>query len=98
MSTNSNSTDENGFFNFCNICTETLDKYAPCKRMTRRVNQSPFPKKEILRAIMKRTELGNKFLKQKAAESRQVFVKQRNYVILSPFYGNQNRIFTVILM
>ena len=34
---------------------------------------------------MKRTELGNTFLKYKTAESSQEFVKQRNYCIASPF-------------
>ena len=33
---------------------------------------------------MKRTELRNKFLKHKIVESRQAFVKQRNYCISLP--------------
>ena len=28
------SLDENGFLNFCKICTETLNKHAPRKRKT----------------------------------------------------------------
>ena len=46
-------------------------------------NQSPFINKEISKAIMKRTELRNKFLKHKTDESRQAFVKQRNYCLSS---------------
>ena len=75
------SPDENGFLNFCKICAETLNKHAPSKRKTIRRNQSPFINNEISKAIMKRTELRNKFLKHKTDESRQVFVKQRNYCV-----------------
>ena len=75
------SPDENGFLNFCKICTETLNNHAPRKRKTIRGNQSPFTNKEISKAIMKRTELRNKFLKHKTDESRQAFVKQRNYCV-----------------
>ena len=42
LSTQSISLDENGFLNFCKICTETLNKCAPRKRKTIRANLSPF--------------------------------------------------------
>ena len=90
------SPDENGFFNFCEICTGTLNNHAPRKRKTTRGNQSPFINKEISKAIMKRTELRNKFLKHKTEESRQAFVKQRNYCASLPrkskrnYYSNLN--------
>ena len=64
------SPDKNRFLNFYKICTDTLNKHAPRKRKTIRGNQSPFINKEISKAIMKRTELRNKFLKHKADESR----------------------------
>ena len=38
---------ENGFLNFCKICTETLNNHAPRKRKTIRWSQSPFMNKEI---------------------------------------------------
>ena len=72
------SPDENGFLNFCKICTETLNNHAPCKRKTIRGNQSPFTNKEISKAIMQRTELRNKFLKHKTDESRQ---SKHNYCV-----------------
>ena len=75
MDTQSISPDENGFLNFCQICTETLNKHPPCKRKTIKGNQNPFINKEISKAIMKRIELPNKFLKRKTEESRQAFVK-----------------------
>ena len=58
--------------------TETLNKYAPRKRKTIRGNSNPFIHKELSKATMKRTKLGNKFLKHEPDESRQVFVKKRN--------------------
>ena len=86
------SPDENGFLNFCKICTETLNKHAPRKWKTIRENQSPFINKEISRAIMKRTELRNKFLKHKTDKSTQAFVKQRNYGVslIRNYYSNLN--------
>ena len=62
LGTQSVYTDENGFLNFCKICTETSNKYAPRKWKTLRGNQSPFINKEVSKA-RKRTELCNKFLK-----------------------------------
>ena len=69
------------FLNFCKICTETLNKHAPRKRKTTRGNKSPFINKKISKAIMKRNELRNKFLKHKTDESRQTFAKQLNYCV-----------------
>ena len=77
------SPDENGFLNFCKICTETLNKHAPRKRKTIKGNQSPFINKEISKAIMKRTELRNKFLKHKRDESSQAFVEKCNFCVSS---------------
>ena len=62
LGTQSYSPDENGFLNFCKIYTETLNEHAPRKRKTIRRNQSPFINKGISKALMKRTELHNKFL------------------------------------
>ena len=64
------SPDKNGFLNFCEICTETFNKHVPRKRKTIRGNQSPFINKEIPKAIMKRTQLRNKFLRHERDESR----------------------------
>ena len=81
MNIQSISPDENGFLNFCKICTETLNKHASRKRKTISGNQGPFINKQISKALMKRTELCNKFFKHKTDESRQAFVKQRNYCV-----------------
>ena len=69
LDTQSISLDENGFLNFCKTCTDTLNKHAPRKQKTIRGNQSLIINKKISKAIMKRTELRNKFLKYKTDES-----------------------------
>ena len=67
--------------NFRKICTEILNKQAPRKRKAIRGNQSSFISKEISKAIMKRTDVRNKFLIDKADEISQAFVKQHNYCV-----------------
>ena len=61
------SPDENGFDRFCQICTDTLD--------------NPFINKEISKAIMKRTQLRNTYLKLRTIESKLAYTKQRNYCV-----------------
>ena len=75
------SPEKNGFLNFHKICRETLNKYAPRERKTIRRSESLFINNEISNAIMKRTELRNKILRHKTVDSRQAFVKQRNYCV-----------------
>ena len=65
-------------------------KHAPRKRKTIRGNQSPFINKEISKAIMRRTELHNKFLKHKTDESKQAFVKQHNYFVTLLWKSKRN--------
>ena len=60
----------NGFDRFCQICTDTLNKCAPRKKKTIRGNHSPFIKKEISKAIMKRTQLRNICLRLGTIESK----------------------------
>ena len=75
------SPEKNGFLNFHKICRETLNKYASRERKTIRRSQSLFINNEISNAIMKRTELRNKILRHRTVDSRQAFVKQRNYCV-----------------
>ena len=81
LGTKSISADENGFLNFCKVCTEVLNKYAPRKWKAIMQNQSPFINKYVSKVIMKLTGLRNTYLKQKTLESKQIFVKQRSYFI-----------------
>ena len=81
LGTKSISPDENGFFNFCKVCTEILNKYAPGKWKTIMQSQSPFINKYVSKVIMKLTGLRNTYLTQKTLESKQIFVKQRSYCV-----------------
>ena len=83
LDTQSISPDENGVLNFCKICTETLNKHVPRRRKTIKGNQISSINEEISRAIMKRTELRNKFLKHKRDKSSQAFVEQCNFCVSS---------------
>ena len=65
---------------FMNICKATLDKVAPLKQYVRS-NYSPFLNKEILKAIMNRTRLRNKFLRSRSTEDRSAYNQQRNFCL-----------------
>ena len=43
--------DQNNFDRFCQICTDTLNKYAPRTKKTIKGNHSPFINEEISKAI-----------------------------------------------
>ena len=64
-----------------NICKATLDKVAPLKQKYVRSNHSPFLNKEILKAIMNRTRLKNKFLGNRSSEDRSAYSQQRNFCL-----------------
>ena len=59
---------------FC-IC----NKHAPVKRKYARANEAPFVKKELRKAITKRSRLRNKFLKMKSITDRKNYNVQRNF-------------------
>ena len=58
---------------FMNICKATLDKVAPLEQKYVRSNHSPFLNKEILKAIMNRTRLRNKFLRSRSTEDKSAY-------------------------
>ena len=57
-----------------------LDKHAPIKQKTLRANEAPYMTKALKRAMMKRTELANKYHKHRRPEDFARFRKHRNYV------------------
>ena len=81
---------------FLEICENTLNRCAPRKKKIIRGNHSPFMNKGLSKAIMKRTRLRNKFLRNKSPEKRENFNKQRNYCVhlvsksKREYYGNLN--------
>ena len=69
-------------FGILKICfMELLNKIAPLKTKFLRANHSKFVTKEVIKAIMLRTKLRNKFLKKKTLESRTKYNKQRNICV-----------------
>ena len=55
-----------------------FNKYAPIKRKYIFVNEAPFMRKELPKAILKRSRLRNKFLKIKSITDRKNYNVQRN--------------------
>ena len=57
--------DDSGFNDFFDICRAILDRHAPRKQKYARGNHMPFMNKTISKEIMKRTQLRNKFFKER---------------------------------
>ena len=57
------------------------NSFEPAKKKYLRANHSKFVNKELSIAMMLRTKLRNKFLKQKAKETRSAYNKQRNICV-----------------
>ena len=66
---------------FFNICHRVLDKHAPRKKKYIRGNNKPFMTKALSKAIMQRTRLRNKFLKNPTNQNRLSYTKQRNFCL-----------------
>ena len=65
---------------FLSICQQALDSTAPKKQKYVRSNHSPFINKTILKAIVDRSRLRNKFLKTRSNEDKKAYNTQRNYL------------------
>ena len=80
--------------NFQKDLTKILDNHAPIKSRSLRANQSPFINKVISKAIMKRSRLRNKYLKNHSHENKMKYNRQRNYCVSlirktkKEFFGN----------
>ena len=66
---------------FLNIFINILNKHAPMKQKYLRANQGRFMTKDLHEAIMKRSRLRNKFLRDRADISREEYKKQRNLCV-----------------
>ena len=64
-----------------NLVLHTLYKMTPIKQKHIRGNQSLFINKDILKTIMTRSRLRNRFLKEPTPMNRLVYKKQRNYCV-----------------
>ena len=58
-----------------------LNSSTPVKKNYIRANHSKFVNKELSKAMMLRTKLRNKFLKQKTTETRSAYNKKRNICV-----------------
>ena len=78
-------TTQNGdidyYESFLSICQRAHDSRAPKKQKYVRSNHSPFINKTILKAIMDRSRMRNKFLKTRSNEDKRAYNPQRNYCL-----------------
>ena len=66
---------------FINTILSILDKHAPIKRKYIRANNSAFMTKELRAAIMQRSKLRQKFLKERTNDSKHLYNRQRNLCV-----------------
>ena len=66
---------------FYKLCAEVLNRHAPQKKKHVRGNNKPFMNKNLSQAIMQRTKLRNKFLKDPTEYNNISYTKQRNWCV-----------------
>ena len=66
---------------FLNVFKKVFDIHAPIKKRYIRANQGPFMNKALQKAVMTRSRLRNKFLKNKTQSNESAYKKQRNYCV-----------------
>ncbi len=69
------------YSNFENIFMNILNKHAPLKQKYIRANESCFMNKTLKKAVMQRTKLKNKYLKNNTTKNKLEYKKQRNYCV-----------------
>ena len=67
------------FKHFEQIFLEVLNTHAPVKTILLRANNVPYMTKALRKVIMKRSELENKYVKNKTKENFISYKKQRNF-------------------
>ena len=70
-----------GLVEFISTVLSVLDKHATIKRKYIRANNSAFMTKELKVAIMQRSKLRQKFLKERTNDSKHLCNKQRNLCV-----------------
>merc|ERR1712080_484830 len=66
---------------FESIFMEVLNKNAKVKKKYIRSNNAPFMTKRLSKAIMNRSRLKNRFLKNPSKDTEAMYKKQRNYCV-----------------
>ena len=64
--------------NFENVFLRVLEKHAPLKKKLVRANEAPYITKTLRKAIMRRSQLENKYRKQRTRENKTLYKKQKN--------------------
>ena len=59
----------------------TFEKQAPTKKQYGRANQAPYMNKKLIKEIMKRSRLRNKFLNTRSGLDHKAYNKQRSHVV-----------------
>ena len=70
---------DQSYFQFQVTFLRVLEKHAPMKKKVLRANDKPFMTKILRQAIMRRSNLRNKYLKIRTEDSLKEFKKQKNY-------------------
>ena len=78
---NGNLQNFNDLHSFLTKSKTVLNRTAPLKQKHVRANNSPFINKTILKAIMKRTRLKNKFIKYRCERNKTAYNAQRNLCV-----------------
>ena len=73
--------DDREFEKFCDINFKLLNKHTPIKKKYKTGNRIPFVKKDLSKAIMRRSKLRSNYLKNKTDANRMLYKKQRNYCV-----------------
>ena len=76
-----NNKDNTNFDRYKEILIKILDKHAPVKQKYIRANQVPYMNKNLQKAVMKRTNLRNKYLKNKTESNKIAYNQQRNFCV-----------------
>ena len=66
---------------FQSVFMQLLNKHAPMKKKFVRANNAPFMTKQLSKAIMTRSRLRNRFLKNPIKDNETNYKKQRNYCV-----------------
>ena len=77
---------------FRSTVLSVLDKHAPIKRKYIRANNSAFMTKELRAAIMQRSKLRQKFLKERTNDSKHLYNRQKK-LVCEPSAKNKKGLF-----
>ena len=71
--------NEKDYYHFEITFLRVLEEHAPMKKKVLRANDKPYMTKALRKAIMRRSTLKSKYLKNKSNDNHKAFKKQKNY-------------------